>query len=148
MSTVKQHLGLLWLLRNKSVNCWEHPAMVLMQSHLDELIALVGGADIEDFVNHQFPVIPKDFPWTVPLKPIDMVLYCPQCGVQHIDKPDRAPFMFDQMKDCPDLWINPPHRSHLCAGCGYIWRPADVPTNGVKSIATRGTKDSPIVVAK
>src|SRR5574340_600312 len=23
-------------------------------------------------------------------------------------------------------WDNPPHRSHLCHGCGHIWRPADV----------------------
>lgn len=63
--------------------------------------------------------------------PIDMLLYCPQCGWQHIDKPDPE-----------GGWLNPPHRSHLCGDCGCIWRPADVPTNGVPRIATKGAADS------
>jgi rubredoxin len=64
---------------------------------------------------------------------IDMVLYCPECGEQHLD-------------EAAGDWTNPPHRSHLCHGCGHIWRPADVPTNGVLSVRTMGLKDSPIVV--
>lgn len=40
----------------------------------------------------------------------------------------------------------PVHRSHLCrpedGGCGHIWRPADVPTNGVDAIKTKGKADS------
>lgn len=62
--------------------------------------------------------------------PIDMVLYCPACGTQHIDAPD-------------DVWTNPPHRSHLCHNpkCGTVWRPADVPTNGVAHIFTKGKDD-------
>ncbi len=39
-------------------------------------------------------------------------------------------------------WLNPPHRSHLCSGCKTIWRPADVPTNGVEKIETRGKADT------
>ncbi len=35
-----------------------------------------------------------------------------------------------------------PHRSHLCHGCGHIWRPADVPTNGVVATKTKGKADS------
>lgn len=66
--------------------------------------------------------------------PIDMVLHCPACGMQHIDAPDDR---------SPD-WKNEPHRSHLCHGCGHIWRPADVPTNGVYSVRTAGKADSPI----
>lgn len=66
------------------------------------------------------------------LRPIDMLLFCPQCGIQHIDEPDER---------TPD-WSNPPHRSHLCHGCGCIWRPADVPTNGVVRIATVGKADT------
>lgn len=62
------------------------------------------------------------------LKPIDMVLHCPACGTQHIDAPDG-------------VWTNPPHRSHLCHHCSHIWRPADVATNGVASIQTRGKDD-------
>ncbi len=54
--------------------------------------------------------------------PVDMVLYCPKCGTQHIDAPDER---------TPD-WTNPPHKSHLCHGCGHIWRPSDTPTNGVE----------------
>ena len=42
-------------------------------------------------------------------------------------------------------WNNPPHRSHLCHSCGHIWRPADVPTNGVAAIKTKGSADSAIV---
>lgn len=64
------------------------------------------------------------------LKPIDMVLHCPRCNKQHIDVPN-------------DSWTNPPHRSHLCHGCGFIWRPADVPTNGVQAVKTKGQNDSP-----
>lgn len=61
--------------------------------------------------------------------PIPMVLHCPSCGLQHIDAPTEE-------------WNNPPHRSHLCHGCGFIWRPADVPTTGVAAIQTRGKADS------
>lgn len=39
----------------------------------------------------------------------------------------------------------PSHRSHLCrpedGGCGHIWRPADVPTNGVAAVKTKGKRD-------
>jgi rubredoxin len=64
-------------------------------------------------------------------RPIDMVLYCPSCGMQHIDEPQPH-------KD----WTNPPHRSHECQHCGAVWRPADVPTNGVRRIATKGKRDT------
>ena len=69
-----------------------------------------------------------------PVVPIDMVLHCPKCGLQHIDAPDER----------THGWRNEPHRSHLCHGCGHIWRPADVPTNGVAAVATKGKADSPI----
>lgn len=72
-------------------------------------------------------------------KPIDMVLFCPNCGKQHIDAPDDHPELRDIHK-AP--WTNPPHRSHLCHECGCIWRPADVPTNGVAAITTKGQKDT------
>lgn len=64
-------------------------------------------------------------------EPVPMLLFCPACGVQHVDRPD------------PDRdWTNPPHRSHLCANCGCIWRPADVATTGVERIRTQGKVDS------
>ena len=65
---------------------------------------------------------------------IDMVLHCPACGLQHIDAPDER----------TEGWMNEPHRSHLCHGCSHIWRPADVPTNGVAAVKTKGKADSPI----
>lgn len=96
------------------------------------------------------------------LGPIDMVLHCPACGLQHIDADEAADFKpagecacagADSLCECcianrdlyEDLWRNPPHRSHLCAGCGHIWRPADVPTNGVAAVKTKGKADSPIL---
>ena len=72
--------------------------------------------------------------------PIDMVLHCPACHAQHIDEPKN--FLRNSEFDAP--WNNPPHRSHLCHFCGHIWRPADVPTNGVAAVKTRGKNDSPL----
>lgn len=70
-------------------------------------------------------------------KPIDMILYCPNCGEQHIDREEiPEPHMMGKR------WTNPPHRSHLCHECGCVWRPADVPTNGVASIQTEGKADT------
>lgn len=74
--------------------------------------------------------------------PIDMVLYCPICQLQHIDAPED---LHDIEGGCDirgsSPWNNPPHRSHLCHGCAYVWRPADVPTNGVAAIKTKGKRD-------
>lgn len=78
--------------------------------------------------------------------PIGMILHCPNCGVQHIDAPEPSMMAGDAAMcggDWPDRWTNPPHRSHLCHECGHIWRPADVPTNGVAEIQTKGKEDSP-----
>lgn len=86
--------------------------------------------------------------------PIDMVLHCPACSLQHIDA--EVPGAMVQVPTPLGLtgmatswqwrkgWSNPPHRSHLCHGCGHIWRPADVPTNGVATVQTKGKSDSPI----
>lgn len=63
--------------------------------------------------------------------PVDAVLFCPACKAQHIDAPEPE-----------NGWTNPPHKSHLCHACGAIWRPADVPTNGVRHAITRGEKDT------
>lgn len=86
-------------------------------------------------------------------KPIDMILLCPKCGTQHVDRDESNNRMHSPgcnvscgtLGGCScgfdSLWRNPPHRSHLCAGCGHIWRPADVPTNGVAAIKTKGKND-------
>lgn len=65
--------------------------------------------------------------------PIQLLLHCPVCHRQHIDEVDEA---------TNPGWQNPPHTSHKCLHCGTIWRPADVPTEGVRSIATHGSSDT------
>lgn len=80
-----------------------------------------------------------------PAAPIDMVLHCPACGKQHVDAVEDLPMaMPGSMAEGSAGWVNPPHRSHLCHACGHIWRPADVPTNGVQAVKTTGKADSPI----
>ena len=63
-------------------------------------------------------------------RPIPMILYCPECGEKHVDKAEPE-------KD----WLDPPHRSHLCSSCKFVWRPCDLSTTGVESIETRGAAD-------
>jgi hypothetical protein len=64
-------------------------------------------------------------------EPINMLLPCPNCRTLHVDAPEPA-----------SDWTNPPHKSHLCHFCKTVWRPADIPTNGVAEIQTRGEKDT------
>lgn len=63
--------------------------------------------------------------------PLNMILPCPSCGAFHVDAPEPG-----------KGWMNPPHKSHLCHFCGCVWRPADVPTNGVAKTQTRGSDDT------
>lgn len=88
-------------------------------------IVMLDEADIKSIV----PAVVQELATT----PIDMILHCEACGLQHVDAPDER---------TPE-WNNPPHKSHLCHGCGYVWRPADVPTNGVRAIQTKGSNDNP-----
>jgi hypothetical protein len=53
--------------------------------------------------------------------PIDMLLFCPRCGEQHIDAPKGD-------------WTNPPHATHTCQHCGLLWRPSNALTNGAAII--------------
>lgn len=57
--------------------------------------------------------------------PVDMLLFCPACGFQHVDAAEPG-----------TDWTNPPHRTHKCKQCKHLWRPADVQTNGVAFIKT------------
>lgn len=72
--------------------------------------------------------------------PIPMILFCPTCGMQHIDAPETDATVYSDGHE--SSWDNPPHRSHLCHACGCIWRPADVPTTGIAKIETRGKADT------
>lgn len=48
---------------------------------------------------------------------VPMLLWCPECGVRHIDVGDFAIKL---------------HHTHACQHCGHCWRPAIVPTCGVR----------------
>ncbi len=52
-----------------------------------------------------------------PAPPVPMLLWCPECGVRHIDVGDFATKL---------------HHTHACQGCGHVWRPAVVHTVGVQ----------------
>lgn len=56
---------------------------------------------------------------------IPMLLWCPGCRLRHIDAGEFA---------------TKPHHTHACQGCGMVWRPAIVPTVGVKFLP--GFKDA------
>lgn len=75
-------------------------------------------------------------------RPVDMLLFCPKCGVQHVDGVEDHEVDHGSHVEVVADWMNPPHRSHLCHACGCIWRPADVPTNGVAALQTRGEADT------
>lgn len=97
--------------------------------------ALTGeGADLMDWHDARNVDHVRDAVLAVP---VPMVLNCPACGLQHVDKDEGG----------AGDWTRKPHRSHLCkiveGGCGYVWRPADVPTVGVEFLNSRGTDDSP-----
>lgn len=50
-------------------------------------------------------------------KIIPMLLWCPECGERHIDEGEFA---------------TRSHATHACQNCGMVWRPALVPTVGVR----------------
>lgn len=95
-------------------------------------------------------------------KPIDVVLFCPKCKAQHFDdiEPDvcekcggqkdahKAPVKLETGLWCDDFtpWLNPPHKSHRCHNCNTVWRPADVPTNGVEKVQTVGSNDTKVLL--
>lgn len=55
---------------------------------------------------------------------IPMILHCPMCRERHIDEGDFATKL---------------HHTHACQSCGVVWRPAILPTVGVKFLP--GFKD-------
>lgn len=49
--------------------------------------------------------------------PIPIILHCPTCGGRHVDV---------------GVFADKPHHTHACQHCGFVWRPAVVPTVGVQ----------------
>lgn len=102
-------------------------------------------ADCVHFLEHGHPMQLET------LLPINLILHCPKCHTQHIDAPETEQEYTKRLHESswwelggtkPERWANPPHRSHLCHSCGHIWRPADVFTNGVAAIKTKGANDA------
>lgn len=80
-------------------------------------------------------------------EPAPMLLYCPNCGTQHIDAPEEREIDRGSHIDMTCNWTNPPHRSHLCHACETTWRPADIATTGVAVIQTHGKSDTWVATA-
>ena len=59
-------------------------------------------------------------------EPMPMRLHCPTCHLLHVDVGEFA---------------TKPHRDHVCQSCGMVWRPALVPTVGVRFLP--GHKNKP-----
>ncbi|MEE2978055.1 MAG: hypothetical protein VYB88_11325 [Pseudomonadota bacterium] len=102
------------------------------------------GATMTDWIDEQLTAL------AATAKPVDMLLLCPACGMQHIDAVETGTTLsrsgLDTLTETEVVtWSNPPHRSHMCHGCGHQWRPADVATNGVAELKTKGRNDSPRV---
>lgn len=53
----------------------------------------------------------------VKVEPIPMRLFCTRCGELHVDEGEFATKV---------------HHTHACQTCGEVWRPAVVPTVGVR----------------
>ncbi len=60
------------------------------------------------------------------LKPMELLLWCPECGERHVDQGEFA---------------TKPHHTHACQRCGLVWRPAVENTVGVRFL--KGFKDDP-----
>lgn len=88
-------------------------------------------------------------------EPVPMLLFCPRCFEQHVDDamPDVCELCGLSLAEHPAVgtvpsacfvftaWLNPPHKSHRCNSCNHVWRPADVPTEGVQAINSKGERD-------
>ncbi len=138
-----------------------------------ELITAEKGTSLREFIDKYGPATSQGTNWYKDLgdvllearsrptvAPLDMLLFCPQCGEQHIDQEQELcgkAISSNLGSTCirgkdhkgwcgatlpSDRWTNPPHKSHACQFCGCIWRPADLPTNGVAAIATKGKVDT------
>lgn len=78
----------------------------------------------------------KSAPRSAIAEPIEMLLFCPRCGMQHVDAPNAV-----------QGWTNPPHATHTCQGCGLLWRPSNENTTGALHIAVKEEKHRERILA-
>ncbi|MBB0026785.1 hypothetical protein [Ralstonia pickettii] len=127
-----------------------YDAMSLALKDIEAVLARHGcpkGATMTDWIDEQLTAL------AATAKPVDMLLLCPACGMQHIDAVETGTTLsrsgLDTLTETEVVtWSNPPHRTHMCHGCGHQWRPADVATNGVAELKTKGRNDSPSAAAR
>ncbi len=137
-------------MQDETVSRALYDAMRMALKDIEAVLARHGcppGATMTDWVDEQLTAL------AAATKPVDMLLFCPHCGRQHIDAIETGTTLsrsgLDTLTETEVVtWSNPPHRSHLCHHCGTIWRPADVATNGVATIGTRGKNDSTLFATK
>lgn len=86
------------------------------------------------------------------VSPVPAILHCPKCGLQHIDRPETDAEYAARLHESawwelggvqPERWNNPPHASHKCAGCKWVWRPMPCASNGVVNHGSAGELDQP-----
>lgn len=58
--------------------------------------------------------------------PVPMTLFCPFCGVQHVDEGE---------------WATRPHKTHQCQSCKKEWRLFEYPTVGVAPVPVEGARE-------
>ena len=64
-------------------------------------------------------------------RPIPIILFCPMCGLRHIDVGEFS---------------EKPHHTHACQGCGFVWRPSTRFTVGVQFLPD--FKDDPEAIKR
>jgi hypothetical protein len=72
----------------------------------------------KEFEEYQAVIEENDSKGALPPKPVQ--LFCPQCGVLHLDEGE---------------WATRPHKTHQCQSCKHEWRPFPYPTVGVAEVS-------------
>ena len=83
----------------------------------------LGAEDVDDKIREKF-FDRGDFGHGVVMTiapAVPMILHCPKCSEKHVD---RGVFGTTHV-----------HRTHLCTGCGHIWKPFNYATVGVEDVA-------------
>lgn len=74
--------------------------------------------------------------------PVPMIIFCPKCQKQHIDREETDQEFnarITAVKDSSSFvkltrWTNPPHKTHRCLFCGIDFRFSSIYTVGVETI--------------
>jgi len=122
-------------IEGKEAKAAAHRVVTIWQAIKDQPLSVLEGYIVQCLQDRDY------------LEPISMILHCPRCGAQHVDKIEGLDEYYQRVKNtaispAPERWENPPHKSHLCAKCKCIWRPADISTVGIEAIVSRGEKDT------